>query len=208
MDSIGSRGFTPLTPQVRPNQLSLKYGDGVDSLLEVALLPEVDSLVSNCMTLGAMAPPFSQYRAEITQPGGRTSEIIQAQRSQGETRSEVEGLSVRVDSQSTFEDGVTVKRGQVEDFRFETRAGFDQESGVYFNEGFIVSGVSGEQIEFRREMRQLPDRSGTEFSGHIGGLAEHGTIKMGAGGLSIERQIGEYQISGQVTAQPTRPILP
>ena len=49
-------------------------------------------------------------------------------------------------------------------------------------------------------MRPLPDRSGTSFSGHIGGLPEQGTIKVEQDSIVIDRQVGEYHIAGNVKA--------
>jgi len=199
MMPIGMNPAIHSRPPIKAADLQLNYNDGINSLLDVALLPGIDSVVQNSMTMGAMSPPLTQFRGEITSQAGTQTVEAQRNNSQASTTSLVGGdNSVEVSSQLSVEDGAHVQRGQFGDYHFESRTGFDAETGAFVNEGFIARGVTGDQISFRREMRQLPDRSGTSFTGHIGGLPESGTIKMDQGALLIDRQVGEYHIAGNV----------
>ena len=193
-------------PAVKASELQLNYNDGVNSLLDVALLPGVDALVDGSMSMGAISPPLTRFQGSITSPEGTQSVEAQRNNQSESTTSLVGDTAVEVSSHVSLEDGTQVRRGQFGDYTFESRTGFDSELGVFVNEGFIARGVTGDQIDFRREMRPLPDRSGTFFTGHIGGLPEQGTIKVSQDAILIDRQIGDYHIAGNVKA--VRPGLP
>lgn len=200
MMPIGMNPAIVSRPAVKATELQLNYNDGVNSLLDVALLPGIDSLVDNSMTMGAFTPPVTRFQGSITSAEG--TQAVEAQRDNRaeSTTSRVGDTSVKVSSEAVTEDGTQVRRGQFGEYTFESRTGFDNELGVFVNEGFIARGVTGDQIDFRRELRPLPDRSGTAFSGHIGGLPEKGTIKVDQDAILIDRQIGDYHIAGNVKA--------
>lgn len=187
-------------PPLKATELQLNYKGGVNSLLDVAMLPGIDSVVDNSMTMGAFSPPVTRFEGSIT--CGNETQAVEAQRNNRyqSTTSLVGDTSVEVSSQVSLEDGAQVRRGEFGDYHFESRTGFDMNLGAFVNEGFIARGVTGDQISFRREMRPLPDRSGTSFTGHIGGLPEQGTIKVDSDGVFIDRQVGDYHIAGNVKA--------
>lgn len=200
MMPIGINPAIVSRPAVKATELRLNYDDGVNSLLDVALLPGVDALVDNSMAMGAMSPPLTRFQGSITSSEGTQAVEAQRDNQADSTTSLVGDTSFQVSSQVSLEDGTQVRRGQFGDYTFESRTGFDSELGAFVNEGFIARGITGDQIDFRREMRPLPDRSGTSFSGHIGGLPEQGTIKVEQDSIVIDRQVGEYHIAGNVKA--------
>lgn len=207
MEPIGNHTNIRPSRPVPPKQLSVDYSDGVNSLMEVALLPQVDSVVSDCLTSG-LGTPYTRFEGRISKSDSSQTETLEASRFNGHTGQRVEGQRIEVKSESTTEDGRRVTRGEVEGYQFESRSGFDPESGAFVNEGYIISGASGEQIDFHREIRPAADQNGSQFSGHIGGVPERGSIKMGPDGLSIERQVGDYHIAGKVTGTPPTPTMP
>ena len=214
MNSIGFQPSLHATPRpaTKAADLQLDYKDGVNSLLDVALLPSVDSVIHNSLTLGSMGPRHTHFSGLITQanqPG--LSQSVEASRNNDPdrptTETKVAGENVEVASAFSVENGANVQRGEVGEYHFESRTGFDAQLGAFVNEGFIARGVTGEQIDFRRELRQLPGRAGTSFSGHIGGLPDQGTIKVGKGELLIDRHVGEYHIAGSVRMTDSPPLI-
>ena len=213
MDPLSLRPQMPVqrsapTAAPKPADLKLNYDDGVDTLLEAALLPGVDAIFSNSMTGGMLGALPTRFQGDISQDGQAGTQSLEAEKLGNQTTNFTGDGPVRVESQTTLEDGSQVQRGQVGEFQFESRSGFDSQTGVFYNEGFIVRDMSGEQLDFRREIRPRADRSGVDFQGHIGGLEERGSMQADSQGLHVERQVGEYHIAGRVSLQtPTPPGL-